>query len=74
VAALETKIAQLRDDVAPGGEMEAFRLQRIEAEKRAAMEELEAAKKELATAREKLDALLLEAKRANIPHAWVNEP
>jgi hypothetical protein len=74
IATLENRITGLRNDMAPGREMEPFRLQGIQADITKAMEELEAARKELAKARTAYDDLLTEARRLGVPNGWVREP
>jgi hypothetical protein len=74
IDALETRIAALRDDVAPGRVMEPFRLQSIEADIAKAMSELEAARKELAAAKVAQEELEQEARRLGVPAGWLREP
>jgi hypothetical protein len=74
ISVLEARIAQLRTDRGADGAMEPFRLQRIEADIRKAMEELEAANKELAAARAEQDKLFEEARRRGVPLGWLREP
>lgn len=74
IAGLEAQIAQLRTDRGVDGAMEPFRLQRIEADIRKAMDELEAANKELAAARAEQEKLFQEARQQGVPLGWLREP
>lgn len=74
ISAIEARIAQLRTDRGVEGAMEPFRLQRIEADIAKAMDELEAAKKELAAARAEQESLFEEARRRGVPLGWLREP
>jgi hypothetical protein len=74
IANLENKITGLRNDMAPGREMEPFRLQGLQAEITKAMEELEGARKELATARTAQEELFREARLQGVPVGWLREP
>lgn len=74
VSVIEARIAQLRTDRGVEGAMEAFRLQRIEADIAKAASELEAANKELADARAEQEKLFEEARRRGVPLGWLREP
>jgi hypothetical protein len=74
IAGIEAQIAQLRTDRGVEGAMEAFRLQRIEADIAKAASELEAANKELADARAEQEKLFEEARRRGVPLGWLREP
>lgn len=74
ISVIEARIAQLRTDRGVEGAMEPFRLQRIEADIRKAMDELEAANKELATARAEQEKLFQDARQRGVPLGWLREP
>ena len=54
--------------------MEPFRLQRIEADIAKALDELEAANKELSGARAEQEKLLQDARQRGVPLGWLREP
>lgn len=74
VTEIETRITGLRNDMAPGRETEAFRQQALQADIAKAMEDLEAARQDLAKAQKVHEDLLEEARRTGVPAGWVREP
>lgn len=69
----EQRLAELRSDVAPEDPMNPFRQQAREAEIKAEMERLDAARAEVAAARQALSDLEEEARRSSIPPGWLRE-
>jgi len=74
IAALEARIAQLQldRDPNPPDQFDPNRLQKREAERGKALEELTAGRAGLAAARQALEGLREEARRKNVPAGWVD--
>jgi len=74
IAALEARIAQLQldRDPNPADQFDPNRLQKREAERGKAVEELTAARAGLAAARQALEGLREEARRKSVPPGWVD--
>lgn len=74
VAAVQARIDALLLDLNPTNVGDPNRLQTIEAEKAKAMADLEVAKEELAQARQALEDLEEDARKAGVPPGWLREP
>jgi hypothetical protein len=74
VAAIQAKIDALLLDLNPTNVGDPNRLQTIEAEKAKALADLEMAKEELAQARQGVEDLEDEARKAGVPPGWLREP
>ncbi len=74
VSQAEQRLGELRSDVAPEDPMNPFRQQAREAEIKAEMERLEAARAEVGAARQAVSDLEEEARKAGIPPGWLREP
>jgi predicted nucleic acid-binding Zn-ribbon protein len=71
VQMLEAQVAGLRSDMSPTNTQDPNRLQNQDRELRQALDNLEAARRELDTARQSLANLDDEARRAGVPPGWV---
>jgi hypothetical protein len=69
----EQRLTELRNDLMPEDPMNPFRQQTRDAEIKAQTERLEAARAELAAARQSMSDLEDEARRASIPPGWLRE-
>jgi hypothetical protein len=74
VAAIQARIDALMLDLNPTNVGDPNRLQTIEAEKAKALADLETAKEELAQARQGVEDLEEEARKAGVPPGWLREP
>jgi len=74
VAAVQARLDALLVDRDPTNVLDPNRLQTLEAERAKAMQELEAAKEGLAKARQDLEDLEEEARKAGVPPGWLREP
>jgi hypothetical protein len=74
VATIQAKIDALLLDMNPTNVGDPNRLQTVEAEKARAMADLEVAKEELEQARQGLESLEEEARKAGVPPGWLREP
>ena len=73
VASAEQRLAELRSDVAPEDPMNPFRQQAREADIKNETARLEAARADVAAARQAFSDLEDEARRASIPPGWLRE-
>ena len=73
VTSAEHRLAELRSDVAPEDPMNPFRQQNREADIKTETERLEAARADVAAARQAFSDLEDEARRASIPPGWLRE-
>ena len=74
VAGLQARLDALMADRDPTNVMDPNRLQTLEAEKVKVRAELDAAKDELAKARQALEDLQEAARKAGVPAGWLDEP
>ena len=74
IAAIQARLDLLMADRDPTNVMDPNRLQTVEAEKVKARAELDAAKDELAKARQALVDLEEEARKAGVPAGWLDPP
>ena len=74
VAAAQARVDSLLVDLNPTNVMDPNRLQTLEADRAKAAADLEAAKDELAKARQALEDLEEEARKSGVPPGWLREP
>ena len=74
VAAAQARVESLLVDLNPTNVMDPNRLQTLEADRAKAAADLEAAKDELAKARQALEDLEEEARKSGVPPGWLREP
>src|SRR5438552_9566446 len=74
VAAAQARVDALLVDLNPTNVMDPNRLQTLEADRAKAAADLEAAKDELAKARQALEDLEEEARKSGVPPGWLREP
>jgi len=74
VAAVQARIDALLLDRDPTNVADPNRMQNLEAERVKAMQELDAAKEELAKAQQALEDLEEEARKNGVPPGWLREP
>jgi hypothetical protein len=74
VAAIQARLDAMRLDLNPTNVGDPNRLQTLEADKATAQAELDAAKDELAKARQAQEDLEEEARKSGVPPGWLREP
>jgi hypothetical protein len=74
VAAVQARIDALTLDRDPSNVLDPNRMQNRDAERTKALQELDAAKEALAKARQDLEDLEEEARKASVPPGWLREP